>query len=294
MRNGNARIDSRLLLITPELATKWLEGNTHNRPIRDSKVHQYADDMRAGRWGMSHQGIAFSDDDPPVLLDGQHRLWAIIESRCAVEIMVTRGLPIDAQSYIDQGLPRNVVDILKLSDPDANVSSYRVAVARRMHIGTRTQVIMSNQEQIEFLEQHEKAISFVLEQALQGKRPIRVAPAPVAAALGRAYYHEDHAKLVNFGAVLLGLNMAKSDAEKGPHLLREWLIQGSPMYGVRIERALMTYQKAQRAIIAYINGEPLRSLYPMKDEAWPLQGEQRRAKSVMKSGDKAKRAAKAS
>lgn len=66
-------------VVTPAMATKWLEeGNTHNRKVRDSVVMRYAADMKAGRWKQTHQGIAFNGDG--TLLDGQHRLFAIIEA----------------------------------------------------------------------------------------------------------------------------------------------------------------------------------------------------------------------
>ena len=259
--------------VTPELATKWLEGNTHNRPVRDTRVHQYAQDMRAGRWRLTHQGIAFASDGS--LIDGQHRLWAIIEAQVPVEVSVSRGMDPESQQYIDEGLPRTVVDVLRLSDPDSGVSNFRAAVARRMLIGTRTQVITGRQEIIEFLTQHEKALVFAIEDALQKKRVMRVTPAAVPAAIARAYYHEDHARLREFGAVLLGsIPQGKSDI--GAHLLRDWLLAGTPTYGIKISRETLIYMKTQRAIVAFLRGEQLRSLYPMKDEAWALKGEIRR------------------
>ena len=58
--------------VTPSQAANWLEGNTHNRPVTQAHVERLAAEMSAGRWRLTHQGIAFSTRG--VLLDGQHRL----------------------------------------------------------------------------------------------------------------------------------------------------------------------------------------------------------------------------
>src|SRR5262249_37047897 len=151
--------------VTPEMATLWLEGKCHNRPIRDSRVHQYASDMKAGRWRLTHQGVAFDEDDQ--LIDGQHRLYGLLEANVPVEMLVSRGWARETQQFVDEGLPRSVADVIRLADPDSSVSQYRVAVSRRMLVGTRTQVILSRQELIAFMATHDKAISFALEDAFQ-------------------------------------------------------------------------------------------------------------------------------
>jgi len=64
-----------VLNVSPDMALKWLEGNTHNRPINQAHVNRLAKEITAGRWQLTHQGIAF--DTKGILIDGQHRLWAI-------------------------------------------------------------------------------------------------------------------------------------------------------------------------------------------------------------------------
>lgn len=58
--------------VTPEMAAKWLEGNVLNRPLKQAHVDRLAREMAAGRWRLTHQGIAF--DVSGCLIDGQHRL----------------------------------------------------------------------------------------------------------------------------------------------------------------------------------------------------------------------------
>ena len=64
--------------VGPDLAARWLDGNTHNRPLKQTLVDRFVRDMQAGRWRLTHQGIAFDADG--MLIDGQHRLWAIVIS----------------------------------------------------------------------------------------------------------------------------------------------------------------------------------------------------------------------
>jgi hypothetical protein len=148
---------------------------------------------------------------------------------------------------------------------------------------------MTRTEQIEFLDKHAKAISFVTDEAFQGRRPVRVVPAPVGAVLARAYYTEDHAKLSRFAAVLLG-ETPNGASETGPHLLRSWLLSGGKDYikdGVRISHEVTVYQKAQRAVALFLKGESMRSLISLREEQWPLPGEApRRKKSQFKEQQK--------
>lgn len=99
-------------LITPAVAAKMLETNTHNRNITPRLVNQYARDMSTGAWREHHQGIAF--DESGVLCDGQHRLLAVIESKCSVWMLVTRGVQSAAMEGIDIGKGRTTADIFTL------------------------------------------------------------------------------------------------------------------------------------------------------------------------------------
>lgn len=101
-----------VLDITPELAMSILEGNTHNRNIRQRVVDMYAADMAAGKWdGENGQTIVISDDSRVV--DGQHRLWAIVQSETTQRILVVSGVPMTAQLNIDTQAKRKFGDQLK-------------------------------------------------------------------------------------------------------------------------------------------------------------------------------------
>lgn len=101
-----------VLLITPDLAKEWLDRNVHNRPVRKSKVVNYARDMQAGNWALNGEAVKFAVDG--VLLDGQHRLLAIIASDVPVQMLVVTGLANDTQVTMDSGVKRTTGDALGL------------------------------------------------------------------------------------------------------------------------------------------------------------------------------------
>lgn len=105
--------------ITPHMARTWLRVNKGNRALRRTAVDAYARDMRAGNWLPTHQGIAFSAENQ--LLDGQHRLEAIVQADVTVRMLVTRGLQtnpkgaiITTMDAVDRGALRSVADQLKI------------------------------------------------------------------------------------------------------------------------------------------------------------------------------------
>lgn len=105
--------------ITPQMAAHWLENNFRNRPVKEDVVIAYARDMSIGDWVSTHQGIAFNDRDE--LIDGQHRLLAIIRSGMTIRMMVTFGLPsiirgreMTTMDAVDRGATRSVADQLTI------------------------------------------------------------------------------------------------------------------------------------------------------------------------------------
>jgi hypothetical protein len=95
--------------ITPDKAKVMLRLNKGNRPIRQNHVKKMAEDMKAGAWQITHQGIAFNKNGE--LIDGQHRLNAIIESGKAVTMAVTTNCECSSFTILDQGIKRSVSDI---------------------------------------------------------------------------------------------------------------------------------------------------------------------------------------
>lgn len=111
------QLETQITTITPAIAEEWLKNNLHNRAIRRRQVDQLVVAMKSGSWITTHQGIAFDETDE--LIDGQHRLLAVVESGVTVSMMVTRGIPVNqggtmTMDVVDFGRPRSVSDSLYL------------------------------------------------------------------------------------------------------------------------------------------------------------------------------------
>lgn len=97
------------VLVTPELASKLLDLNTANRPIRRGDVELWTGVIERGEFRYTHQGVAI--DETGVLQDGQHRLTGVLESGIPVEMQVSIGMPPENFNAIDNGLRRNFRDV---------------------------------------------------------------------------------------------------------------------------------------------------------------------------------------
>ena len=116
--NTAKKIDMRpqieAVTITPAMATQWLKSNTHNRPARKPHVSRLAKEMVSGNWQLNGETIKF--DTWGRLIDGQHRLMAIIEASQPITTHVCTGLAADSDIFatIDVGLNRSAGSVLAM------------------------------------------------------------------------------------------------------------------------------------------------------------------------------------
>lgn len=116
--------------ITPKIAAEMLSKNPSNRSISSRKVAKLATDMQNGDFIYSHQGIAIDEDGN--LIDGQHRLSAIIKSGTTQTLQVTRNLPRKVMEVVDRSDKRTFGQELTMGGhKNANViaSTLRLYVA---------------------------------------------------------------------------------------------------------------------------------------------------------------------
>lgn len=140
--------------VTPERARDLLALNRHNRPLRQRYVQALATDMTAGNWRLNGEAIKIAKDG--LLLDGQHRLAAVIESGATVEMMVVVGLDISDQETMDTGRKRSLADVLALRGEE-NVASLAAAVGiywRRQAGQITSNASPTNQQALAVLADH--------------------------------------------------------------------------------------------------------------------------------------------
>ena len=104
--------------ITPEMAKEMLatsKGNfryacTSKKTVDEKIVKKYASDMKNGAWQLSPHGIVFDEDG--VLVDGHHRLNAVVLAATPIDFVVCKETPQECVETIDVGLPRAYAAIL--------------------------------------------------------------------------------------------------------------------------------------------------------------------------------------
>jgi hypothetical protein len=98
--------------VTPEMAQQWLDTRFDNeRTLREgTRVAAMVRDMQADRWYFTGDPIRF-DYETGRLIDGQHRLTAVVQSSCS-QLFAIINLPMEARSVIDTGSARTLGDLL--------------------------------------------------------------------------------------------------------------------------------------------------------------------------------------
>jgi hypothetical protein len=99
--------------IDPDKAVELLENNTYNRNLRQKIVERYANIMKKGEWRLNGETIIISKSGR--VLDGQHRLWAVIESGVTIETAIVYGVDENYFATIDTGQAKKPADMFKIA-----------------------------------------------------------------------------------------------------------------------------------------------------------------------------------
>lgn len=106
---------SRILEITPALAELILsQKNVSNRPMKPGKIKEYANDLRAGRWGLTGDTLKFAPDG--TLKDGQNRLAAVVRANGPIlKTHAVFGIEPQLFTRMDIGKNRTPADVFNIA-----------------------------------------------------------------------------------------------------------------------------------------------------------------------------------
>lgn len=110
--NTSKKIIVKLVEVTPEMAAAMLEKNTMNRNISMLTVRRYAQAMASDEWEMNGETIIVAEDE--TILDGQHRLWAVIESGKTVRFLIVYNVKKTSITTVDSGIARTFRHVLQI------------------------------------------------------------------------------------------------------------------------------------------------------------------------------------
>lgn len=247
--------------ITPAKAREVLDTlNTHNRPLVMARVEDFARQMRAGKWLVTHQGLAF--DTNGVLLDGQHRLAAVWAADVPVQMMVTTGLPPESFATMDAGAKRTAAHVLAIQGSREStliagavkvILSYRDAMQGQgtflSLLGSRTR---SNSEVLAAYE----AMPGLIDMAPSARQVQRVtglaSPAAVLAALYQFALAHPIATETFIHGIVTGAELGEGD----PRLtLRNRAASPNLTKRAGAAAQVYTFQLLQGAFRAHLNGK---------------------------------------
>jgi hypothetical protein len=109
-------------------AKQYLTLNLRNRTLRQHRVNRYAEQMTRGQWKETGDPIRFSVTGQ--LLDGQHRLAAIIAADVTLKAIVIRDVSDDVFPVLDSGLSRTPADTLGSGHEKS--ASHKAAAIRQL------------------------------------------------------------------------------------------------------------------------------------------------------------------
>ena len=142
-------MESKTVLITPDIAENLLANNSINRPFNKANLAYLKNQLLSNQWKLTHQGIAISKNGN--VLDGQHRLKIVVETGMSVEMLVTSDLEEDVFSVLDTGKRRDGSDVLSI---DGATNTHCMSAGIKNHLlynkfketSWRLRAIVSNNE----------------------------------------------------------------------------------------------------------------------------------------------------
>lgn len=116
--------------VTWQMANEWLQHRDTNRNIRDPDVDRYYEMMVTDCWYEElRDPVAWTNQEPPVFADGQHRFLAQVKAKKNYWYTVRRGVPPEMVDVIDTGIFRTLQDVFVMKKY-SNVRNL-IAVARK-------------------------------------------------------------------------------------------------------------------------------------------------------------------
>jgi hypothetical protein len=251
--------------IDPATALRYLESNTINRTLRPGLVGMYAADMRAGKWSLSNDMVVFAEDGS--LLNGQHRLRAIVESKTSQLFFVLRNAPRAAMINLDNGATRNIRDNAKIVGVEGGFSTRLVACTRAIHEASKSKGMMSFSQRLEIIERHREAAEFAI---LYGPKSGVLRSAIVYAAIGRAYYIEHDLERLKIFGHLASVGFSENPEDRAALATRLYFEHNRGT--VISDRAgwRSAFLRTQNAIWHFMRRQPISSLRPIAEERYPL------------------------
>lgn len=259
MQNG-----LRTILITPEMAEEWLLKNTSNRKMSHGVVKKYAEIMSDGNWVVNGESIKF--DSEGMLIDGQHRLQAIVLYKKPVLCDVRFGLKHEIFDSLDSGKSRKASEVLSIGNYQNTrilATSIKCMMSYNKNKKIKGKSNITNHQVLSYLDYNPSIVETVdLVVSLYKEHKIGL---PVTSVSMIEIIKKDNPLIYDFVKSLhdgIGLT-----SESPIYLLRERLIKLPKSLPRKLELIFAYYIKSWNA---FITNERLKLLKYSFDEEYPI------------------------
>jgi hypothetical protein len=170
--------------IGPTEAAELLKRNCSNRKIDQGTVNAYAAEMAGDRWRMTSEPLHFNAAGE--LIDGQHRLSAVIKANVVVWFAVVRN----SDGVLDSGKIRSIADLIKIGSKTAVPVVTAMICYNRPDGKNYSPPIRALATSIEFhFRKYEESINFALGLSMFS-RPKKPLSSTVLAVIARAHHYK--------------------------------------------------------------------------------------------------------
>lgn len=261
------------VFITPEIAEGYLAKNYRNRTIIPSKLKYLENQLIVnGKFDLTHQGIAIAEDGE--LLDGQHRLKAILDTGIGTYMMVCFNA--ERSPYIDIGTKRREKDswvmagiVEKGSKGDRTLVSSLVNFIILRVKGKAASLLMTPYEKYEVYMKNQKIIDKAVDICNAGGKACNARSAAVLYAVCCAYKGGvSGEKLSEWFRILTTMDYYVEGDEKATQAGRSIRLMSMFLNERKVsikgggrEFAETVIKKAESSIRWYNAGKPIEKLY---------------------------------
>ncbi len=168
-------METKIVTITPKIAAELLAHNDNNRPLKDNHVISLAIQIEKDKWQLNGESIIISKKGK--VLDGQHRLHAVIMADKSIRSNVVYGADEESFLTIDTGRIRSGSDVLSIEGVENSAvmssiiravimwkrGSIKNAVSKKSSGKSKKTRSITNAEMVEFYNKNKNKLTEISE-----------------------------------------------------------------------------------------------------------------------------------
>lgn len=254
------------MTITPKKAESLLASAAPNRYVSRPWIAELARQIKSGLWDPSApDGIKF--DKSGRLIDGQHRLNAVIKAGVPIRVIACHGVDEAASVFIDDSRRRTLRDAATIHGVQTQRRTAEIAMAM-INAFQSKYVRPSKQEGMAFIERYKESIDWA---ETHMKHTPKLTPAPVMAVVAKAHANGvDQERLARWCDIYISGEGHEAKGERCAFLARECMLRrDAGGYGRAHVNNISRLISA--SIVRFLARRDVKKLLMVKDDPYPVE-----------------------